>query len=158
MSSDAASNETFLARWSRRKHEQRAKPRRRGGSPAPNAEDATRRRRPLPPVDELTFESDFTGFMHPKVDGRAAARGAEEAVQRPALQRDGRARRLHRRLTDAPSRSPDELLKTLNQARTICSATSRRRKKPRSSRKRAGRSEPAEAPARKPMSLARQDA
>ena len=62
----------FLARWSQRKQEARQAP------PAvqPAAADDTPAP-PLPPVDELTPASDFSGFMHPKVDAdlrRAALR------------------------------------------------------------------------------------
>ena len=53
----------FLARWSQRKQEAReAPPVVQSGidpdTPAPA----------LPPVDQLTLESDFSGFLHPKVD------------------------------------------------------------------------------------------
>jgi len=47
--------EAFLARWSRLKQQ---KPVEEKGESAPPA---------LPPVEELTPESDFSGFMHPKV-------------------------------------------------------------------------------------------
>ena len=54
----AQDKEDFLARWSRLKHEQEKPPQAKtDDSPAP----------PLPALDELTHESDFTGFMHPKV-------------------------------------------------------------------------------------------
>jgi hypothetical protein len=50
--------EAFLGRWSRLKHEEKKVPAPTDEKPAPT----------LPPVDKLTPESDFTGFMHPKVD------------------------------------------------------------------------------------------
>ena len=51
----AKDEEAFLSRWSRLK---RAAPvEKKAETPAPA----------LPPVDKLTPESDFTGFMHPKV-------------------------------------------------------------------------------------------
>jgi len=59
--------EAFLERWSRLKKEQKDLP----------AEDE----KPvpaLPSVDKLTSESDFTGFMHPKV---------EDALRRVALKK-----------------------------------------------------------------------
>lgn len=52
-------NESFVHRWSRLKRE--------GAEPAQSAtqeEEAP----PLPCLDELTPESDFSAFMHPKVD------------------------------------------------------------------------------------------
>ena len=60
--------ENFLRRWSRLKHEEKAK--------APVAEEKPAPA--LPPVDKLTPESDFTGFMHPKVD---------DALRRVALKK-----------------------------------------------------------------------
>ena len=48
--------EAFLSRWSRLKREQDAVEKK-TEAPAPA----------LPPVEELTTESDFAGFMHPKV-------------------------------------------------------------------------------------------
>jgi Protein of unknown function (DUF3306) len=58
--------EDFLRRWSRRKKEAAVeKP---PETPKPN----------LPPVDQLTPESDYSGFMHPKV---------EDALRRVALKK-----------------------------------------------------------------------
>lgn len=53
----------FLSRWSRRKQQAREQP--------PAAQPVVGAEAPvpvLPPVHELTLESDFSGFMHPKVD------------------------------------------------------------------------------------------
>ena len=99
--------EAFLHRWSRLKHEDRNPPAKVEEKPAPE----------LPPVDKLTPESDFTGFMHPKV---------EDTLRRVALKK---------LFSDAHFNTPDpfepfsgdwnvgepiseELLATLNQART----------------------------------------
>jgi hypothetical protein len=59
--------EAFLNRWSRLKKEQTELPAK-DEKPAPT----------LPPVDKLTPESDFTGFMHPKV---------QDALRRVALKK-----------------------------------------------------------------------
>lgn len=53
----------FLSRWSRRKQEAREQPL---APPPAVAADAPVPE--LPPVHELTLDSDFSGFMHPKVD------------------------------------------------------------------------------------------
>lgn len=53
------SKEAFLDRWSRLKKEQKE-------APAPVKDETAAPT--LPPVEKLTPESDFTGFMHPKVD------------------------------------------------------------------------------------------
>jgi hypothetical protein len=58
----------FLHRWSRLKHEEKKAPAAKEEKPAPS----------LPPVDKLTPDSDFTGFMHPKV---------EDALRRVALKK-----------------------------------------------------------------------
>ena len=61
--------EAFLDRWSRLKREQKDLPAKaEEDQPAPQ----------LPPVDKLTPESDFSGFMHPKV---------EDALRRAALKK-----------------------------------------------------------------------
>ena len=59
--------EAFLDRWSRRKRDC-VQEKKEEESPKPS----------LPPVDKLTPESDFTGFMHPKV---------EDALRRVALKK-----------------------------------------------------------------------
>src|SRR5437870_5718730 len=51
----ADEKEAFLSRWSRMKREQPAE--KKDDAPAPA----------LPPLESLTPESDFAGFMHPKV-------------------------------------------------------------------------------------------
>ena len=56
-------DQPFLARWSQRKQEARVAP------PAVPADEVVETPVPdLPPVDELTPQSDFSAFMHPKVD------------------------------------------------------------------------------------------
>ena len=64
----AEEKEPFLTRWSRRKKEQ----------PQPVEEKAAVPEKPLPPVENLTPESDFSGFMNPKV---------EDALRRVALKK-----------------------------------------------------------------------
>ena len=106
----AHENETFLGRWSRLKREERSEEKKLLEKPETDAPQ-------LPPADQLTAESDFTGFMHPKV---------EDALRRVALKK---------LFTDPHFNTPDpfepfsgdwtvaepisdELMKTLNQART----------------------------------------
>ncbi len=60
--------EAFFNRWSRLKKEERQRPATKEEEPAPQ----------LPALDKLTPESDFTGFMHPKV---------EDALRRAALKK-----------------------------------------------------------------------
>jgi hypothetical protein len=108
----AEEKEAFLSRWSRLKREQPAEP----GPPA--KAEPEQPAPPLPPVQELTPASDFSPFMHPKV---------ADAVRRVALKK---------LFADPHFNVPDlneafsgdwtggdpiseELLKTLNQARTV---------------------------------------
>ena len=81
-------------------------PRRRATRPAPPRRSPRQRRlRPaaLPALDTLTIDSDYTRVHAAGRRRRSEARRAEEALPRSALQRDGRARRLHRRLFEARS-------------------------------------------------------
>jgi hypothetical protein len=100
--------EKFLSRWSRLKKESNLPEKKEDESPAPV----------LPPVEGLTPESDFTGFMHPKV---------EDALRRVALKKlfsDP-----HFNVPDpyeaysgdwtVGEPIPDEMLATLNQARGL---------------------------------------
>lgn len=67
----------FLKRWSRLKHEAREQPE--GTPPAPSPPPVQNDEPPvLPPVESLTLDSDFSGFLHPKVD---------EGVRRMALKK-----------------------------------------------------------------------
>ena len=77
MSTDAHEQEEgFLQRWSRMKTEVRAAP-----APAPEVTEPARIEEPppqLPPIENLTIDSDFKDFFHPKVD---------ESVRRAALRK-----------------------------------------------------------------------
>jgi hypothetical protein len=99
--------EAFVERWSRLKREKKELPATEE-KPIPQ----------LPPVDKLTPESDFTGFMHPKV---------EDALRRVALKKlfaDP-----HFNVPDpfeaysgdwtVGEPIPDEMLKALNQAQQL---------------------------------------
>ena len=68
----AERDEGFLRRWSRRKQDAAAQ------SKAPPAPNKDKPAPALPPLDSLTFESDFKAFMHAKV---------EEGVKRAALKK-----------------------------------------------------------------------
>jgi len=103
----ADEKEPFLSRWSRLKKE------------APVEKPAETPRPNLPPVEQLTPESDFSAFMHPKV---------EDALRRVALKKlfSGDPHFNLPDLFEPYSRDwnisdpiPDEMMKTLNQARTL---------------------------------------
>ena len=80
-------DEPFLSRWSRRKNESRegAEP-----VPPPSVPEAPVAKaapaaaaEPLPPVESLTPESDFTGFMKPEVDEGLKRRALKTLFQDP---------------------------------------------------------------------------
>jgi len=71
----AGDSEKFALRWSRLKRDARE----RANQPEPTAPadpaarlpvDANAAAAELPPVDKLTFDSDYRGFFHPKVDSK----------------------------------------------------------------------------------------
>jgi hypothetical protein len=70
----AGDREDFLRRWSRRKLGAAAE----AAAPKPPAPAPAAPEAPLPPVDSLTPESDFSAFMRAKVD---------EGVKRAALKK-----------------------------------------------------------------------
>ena len=107
----ADEKEPFLARWSRRKQEQAAEP--------PKAVTrANEAEQPLPPVESLTRDSDFSVFMQPKV---------KEELRRLALKK--MFRDPHFNVPDpfepfsgdwtVGEAIPDELLAKLSQTRTL---------------------------------------
>lgn len=113
-------HEAFLARWSRLKTEAQEAPKEEAAADpaAPLAARAETEAPALPPVKDLTPESDFSAFMHPKV---------EDALRRAALKKlfsDP-----HFNLPDpyeaysgdwtGGEAIPEEMLKTLNQAKKL---------------------------------------
>ncbi len=64
----ASDNETFLGRWSRLKREEEKKlPENKGQETAAADQKEAEAPPPLPPMESLTPQSDFSAFMHPKV-------------------------------------------------------------------------------------------
>ncbi|MCM2326800.1 MAG: DUF3306 domain-containing protein [Lysobacter sp.] len=90
-----AAEDNFLSRWSRRKIEARAgaveapPPVAPVATPAAPAADATppasapAGREPLPPVESLTPESDFTPFMNHEVDGETRSKALKALFTDP---------------------------------------------------------------------------
>ena len=78
---DPEGGETFFSRWSRVKTGSRDTATSRPGAPpevAPAKADPDSAQPELPPVEDLTLESDFSRFFHPKVD---------EGMRRAALRK-----------------------------------------------------------------------
>ncbi|HKU48205.1 MAG TPA: DUF3306 domain-containing protein [Burkholderiales bacterium] len=99
--------EAFLHRWSRRKHEQKDLPVKEEEAPAPS----------LPPLDKLTPESDYTGFMHPKVEDALRRVALKKLFKDPHFNTPDPFEPFSGDWTGGEAIS-DEMLKTLNQART----------------------------------------
>lgn len=99
--------EAFLSRWSRLKRERPAAEKKPDG-PAPA----------LPPVDELTPESNFAGFMHPKVKDELRRLALKKLFSDPHFKATDPFEPYSIDLTVAESIPPD-MLEQLNQARTV---------------------------------------
>ena len=99
--------ENFLARWSRRKREQ------------PVVEKKPETAAPaVPPVDKLTPESDFSGFMHPKVKDELRRLALKKLFSDPHFKAVAPFEPYSIDLTGGEA-IPPEMLAGLNQARTI---------------------------------------
>lgn len=138
--------EAFLDRWSRLKQEQKQPTAMQEEKPAPT----------VPPVETLTPESDFTSFMHPKVD---------DALRRVALKK---------LFSDPHFNLPDpfephsgdwniaepiseEMMATLNQARTLL-FDDKEKKEAEEKQELAARAQPEPQPEVKPDEPGQQDA
>jgi hypothetical protein len=103
----ADEKEPFLARWSRLKREAPA-PEKKDESPAPA----------VPPIDKLTPESDFTAFMNPKVKDELRRLALKKLFDDPHFNVPDPFEPYSRDWTVGEPIS-EELLATLNQARTV---------------------------------------
>ena len=99
--------EDFLRRWSRLKH--------REDKPVEKKEEAAK---PLPPVDQLTSDSDFAAFMQPKVDGLLRRAALKRLFGDPHFNIPDPFEAYSGDWTGGEP-IPAELLATLNQARTL---------------------------------------
>lgn len=108
MSLQDKDQENFLSRWSRLKREAAA-------NPAEPLKPAAREEPPvLPPVESLTPESDFSAFLHPKVDEKLKRAALKKLFSNPHFNvMDG----LDVYVDDygKPDPIPPDMLKRLNQ-------------------------------------------
>ena len=104
--------EAFLSRWSRLKQEQ---PRE---APLPEDEKGDAPAPALPPVENLTAASDFTPFMHPKVTDALRRLALKKLFADPHFNVPDLNEAYSGDWTGGDPIS-EELLKTLNQARTV---------------------------------------
>ena len=149
--------EDFLRRWSRLKRE---------NAPAekPPAEAAIAPREEaklpaLPPADQLTPESDFTGFMQPKVEDALRRAALKKLFNDPHFNVADPFEPFSGDWTGGEAIS-QEMLATLNQARTVLFAEKEEKREPGDGQAPAQAGEPEEQAAgeRKPDEPRRQDA
>ena len=104
----AEEKEAFLSRWSRLKREQPVEKAAEAEVPAPV----------LPPVEGLTPDSDFTGFMGPKVKDELRRLALKKLFQDPHFNIPDPYEPFSGDWTNAAPMTP-EFLATLNQTRTV---------------------------------------
>jgi hypothetical protein len=100
--------EPFLARWSRLKRE----------APAQRNDDAPAPPAAVPPIEKLTPESDFAAFMNPKVKDELRRLALKKLFSDPHFNVPDPFEPYSRDWTVGEPIS-EELLATLNQARTV---------------------------------------
>jgi hypothetical protein len=119
-------DDNFLSRWSRRKHEANREAAQPASAPAPAGAPAQPE---LPPVESLTFDSDFTPFL---------AANVAESVKRAALKKllhdprfnvmDGLDTYIDDYTKNDPI--PEEMLKRLEHARSTFEGLERPKEEP----------------------------
>lgn len=141
-----ARDETFLGRWSRlkREQEQAAKTPAPAASPAKSGDE--QEAPALPPVEQLTAESDFSVFMHPKVQDSLRRVALKKLFADPHFNTADPFEPFSGDWTVAEP-IDDELLKQLNQARTHLFAEEEKERRAREeAAARAARAAPADTP------------
>lgn len=104
----AEDKEAFLSRWSRLKREQPIERKTEPETPAPT----------LPPVESLTRDSDFAGFMNPKVEDGLRRLALKKLFGDPHFNVADPFEPFSGDWTTSEPMTP-EFLATLNQARTV---------------------------------------
>jgi hypothetical protein len=116
--------EEFLSRWSRRKQQARVQPPEPVPAAAPPA--AQEAAPALPPVEGLNMDSDFRGFLHPKVDESLRRAALNKLFHEPHFNvMDG----LDTYIDDysASDPIPEAMLKQMRNAQDILAASKERR-------------------------------
>jgi hypothetical protein len=109
----AQEKENFLGRWSRLKREHEEQP------VAESKRDEAAEKPPqLPPVDQLTPQSEFSGFMHPKVADALRRQALKKLFSDPHFNIPDPYEAYSGDWTGGDP-IPDAMMATLNQARTL---------------------------------------
>ena len=111
----AQEKENFLGRWSRLKKEQ---DRLDAEQSVPQKAEAADQPPELPPLDKLTPESEFSGFMHPKVADALRRQALKKLFSDPHFNIPDPYEAYSGDWTVGEP-IPDEMMATLNQARTL---------------------------------------
>lgn len=135
----AEEKEAFLSRWSRMKREQPLEEK--GAEPETPAPA-------LPPVDSVTPDSDFAGFMHPKVKDELRRLALKRLFSDPHFNVPDPFEPFSGDWTGEAL--PPEMLKNLNQARTLLFDEQEKKKAE-------GEEKPVEEPVAKTEEEAKQD-
>lgn len=113
--------EEFLSRWSRRKQQAREQP----PEPVPAAPPA-QEAPVLPPVEGLNMDSDFRGFLHPKVDESLRRAALNKLFHEPHFNvMDGLDTYIDDYSVSDPI--PEAMLKQMRNAQDILAASQERR-------------------------------
>lgn len=112
----SADGEAFLSRWSRLKRAEAAKPA--VPAEAPSTAKADDEPPPLPPIESLTPDSDFTAFMHAKVPEVLRRAALKKLFADPAFGGIDPNEAYSGDWTGG-GELPDEMLKTLHQAKRV---------------------------------------
>lgn len=107
----AEEKEAFLSRWSRMKREPVQEKKAEPETPAPALPPS------LPPMDSVTPDSDFAGFMHPKVKDELRRLALKKLFSDPHFNVPDPFEPFSGDWTGEAL--PPEMLKNLNQARTL---------------------------------------
>ena len=112
----AQEKENFLGRWSRvkREQEQRAQE----AAAVPQRTETEQKPPELTPIDKLTAESEFSGFMHPKVADALRRQALKKLFSDPHFNIPDPNEPYSIDFTVGEPIS-DEMMATLNQARTL---------------------------------------
>jgi hypothetical protein len=106
--------ENFLGRWSRLKLEQEQEQK----AAVPQRNEVEDKAPELPPVDKLTPQSEFSGFMHPKVADALRRQALKKLFSDPHFNIPDPYEPYSGDWTVGEA-IPDEMMATLNQARTL---------------------------------------
>jgi hypothetical protein len=124
----AQEKENFLGRWSRLKEQDRKEQERPAEASVPQKSETGDEPPVLPPLDQLTHESEFSGFMHPKVGDALRRAALKKLFSDPHFNIPDPYEAYSGDWTGGEA-IPDEMMATLNQARTLLFSEDEKKKR-----------------------------